>query len=135
MRVSEMELDEFGRKLREFVQNRPREFARILNTSEVQELLMQEVEKRTGRRDFLKAGVLGLLAVGIGGSMPASADVDIWPDKIEIDGSQLAKANDVIVTATKVVAASDSKDKRSHYACDGTDDQVEINQAIQDLAT
>jgi parallel beta-helix repeat protein len=37
--------------------------------------------------------------------------------------------------ATRVVAASNSVDKsRAHYVCDGVDDQVEINKAIQDVA-
>jgi len=116
------ELERLGENLKKLVKEK----------LEVFEPILEELEKRTGRRDFLKLAALGAIAVG--GIRPAAADVDIWPDKIEIDGSQLAKANDVIVTATRVVAASDSKDKRSHYACDGTDDQVEINQAIQDLA-
>jgi parallel beta-helix repeat protein len=39
-------------------------------------------------------------------------------------------------TATLIVAASDSKDKsRADYVCDGTADQAEINQAINDLPT
>ena len=38
--------------------------------------------------------------------------------------------------ATLIVAASDSKDKtRADYVCDGTDDQVEINDAISSLSS
>jgi len=34
---------------------------------------------------------------------------------------------------TRVIAAADSKVKKGHYVCDGSDDQNEINQAIMDL--
>jgi len=40
---------------------------------------------------------------------------------------------DDVFNFTRVIAASDSKDKRGHYVCDGTDDQEEINKAIADL--
>jgi len=36
---------------------------------------------------------------------------------------------------TRVVSASNSVEARGHYRCDGTDDQVEINQAISDIVT
>ena len=37
------------------------------------------------------------------------------------------------VAATLVVAANDSKSKTADYTCDGSADESEINQAIQDL--
>jgi len=51
----------------------------------------------------------------------------------QYDANLDGKVDDVFVQ-TRVVAATDSKDKRGHYVCDGTADETEINQAIQDLA-
>jgi len=36
--------------------------------------------------------------------------------------------------ATRMISAKDSESKLAHYICDGTADETEINQAIQDLA-
>ena len=52
---------------------------------------------------------------------------------VQYDANLDGKVDDVFVQ-TRVVAATDSKDKRGHYVCDGTADETEINQAIQDLA-
>jgi len=51
----------------------------------------------------------------------------------QYDANLDGKVDDIFVP-TRVVAATDSKDKRAHYVCDGTADETEINQAIQDLA-
>ena len=51
---------------------------------------------------------------------------------VQYDANLDGKVDDVFVP-TRVVAATDSKDKRGHYVCDGTADESEINQAIQDL--
>jgi len=51
---------------------------------------------------------------------------------VQYDANLDGKVDDVFVQ-TRVVAAADSKDKRAHYVCDGSDDQNEINQAITDL--
>ena len=50
----------------------------------------------------------------------------------QYDANLDGKVDDIFVP-TRVVAATDSKDKRGHYVCDGSDDQNEINQAISDL--
>ena len=72
----------------------------------------------------------GLSWSEIKSKLETETDYKIKPYDSNLDG----KIDDTM-NFTRVVAASDSKDKRGHYACDGTDDQVEINQAIQDLAT
>ena len=51
---------------------------------------------------------------------------------VQYDANLDGKVDDIFVL-TRVVAATDSKDKRGHYVCDGSDDQNEINQAISDL--
>ena len=96
-----------------------------------EEKIMREVEKRTGRRDILKATILGLFGLATIGR--AKADIDFYPDRIEIDGERLVKESEVMPPATRVIAASDSIIKKGHYICDGVDDHAEINQAIQDL--
>ncbi len=50
----------------------------------------------------------------------------------EYDSDLDSKIDDVFVQ-TRVVAATDSKDTRGHYSCDGSADESEINQAVQDL--
>jgi parallel beta-helix repeat protein len=52
------------------------------------------------------------------------------------DGLEFGKVVGGKRTATKIVAANDSLDKTgADYVCDGVADQVEINQAINDLPT
>jgi len=51
---------------------------------------------------------------------------------VQYDANLDGKVDDIFVL-TRVVAATDSKDKRGNYICDGSDDQNEINQAILDL--
>ena len=106
----------------------------VLKDTEVLEPILQEIERRTGRRDFLKL-IAGGTALFVGGKMIGNAEarVDMYPDRIEIDGIQVPTVTDLIRTATKVVAASDSADSEVDYICDGTADESEINTAISSL--
>ena len=64
---------------------------------------------------------------------PTDNDALTWDD---VTSKWIPEATSYRRTATKVVAASDSLDTtNADYVCDGTADEVEINQAITELAT
>jgi len=64
-------LDEFEQLFEKFIEQRPDRFVELLKRPNVQDALMRELEYRTGRRDFLKLGLVGLLAT-LGGLGVAS---------------------------------------------------------------
>jgi len=64
-------LDEFEQLFEKFIEQRPDRFVELLKRPNVQDALMKELEYRTGRRDLLKLGLVGLLAT-LGGLGVAS---------------------------------------------------------------
>jgi len=108
-----MDLDEFERLLHEFVEKRTEKFLQLLKHPKVRDELMKELEFRTGRRDLLKLGILGLLGLSAVGT--ADGRVVIGGDFVSVDGHRLLTWDDVRSKLEMVGALNKQYDKD----CDG----------------
>ncbi|MBO8183252.1 MAG: right-handed parallel beta-helix repeat-containing protein [Archaeoglobus sp.] len=72
----------------------------LLKDPEFKETLLKELEYRTGRRDFLKVGALGLMgfALGIGSSMPAGGDQVLSDTISDYTGTKIPKPCSAIIS-------------------------------------
>lgn len=87
---------------------------------------MKEIKKPALQGDTGIQGDTG--AAGLQGDTGIQGDTG--------DQGDTGSSADAIESATIVVAASNSVDtSRADYVCDGTDDEVEINQAVDDLSS
>jgi hypothetical protein len=125
-----------GEKKREKVRTEVEELKKaILEDPKFRDEILRELEYRTGRRDLLKAGVLGLLGIAVGSGIERVSSANTTPNTTpSINNATLETVSDYTGKALKPCTCIVAQDGTGDYDVSPNEDASEVIQKAIDYA-